>query len=154
MKKYYFIGLIILFIGIITFFFFKNEITPNLKYKKEVSFYVIVATLIYFVIYFSLGYLKGFAHNPYDGTINGLLLNLWTFIPVILVKEYVRFYMINNVGIEMPVTALFGMIFGCYIVINECISIAENLYMINPAILPKWIVKMLSAAKEQIDKKG
>lgn len=87
-----------IFIGIITFFFFKNEITPNLKYKKEVSFYVIVATLIYFVIYFSLGYLKGFAHNPYDGTINGLLLNLWTFIPAILVKEYVRFYMINNVG--------------------------------------------------------
>ena len=87
-----------IFIGIITFFFFKNEITPNLKYKKEVSFYVIVATLIYFVIYFSLGYIKGFAHNPYDGTINGLLLNLWTFIPVILVKEYVRFYMINNVG--------------------------------------------------------
>ena len=68
--------------------------------------------------------------------------------------DYFIPYMINNVGIEMPVTALFGMIFGCYIVINECISIAENLYMINPAILPKWVTKMLSAAKEQIDRKG
>lgn len=68
--------------------------------------------------------------------------------------DYFIPYMINNVGIEMPVTALFGMIFGCYIVINECISIAENLYMINPAILPKWVKKLLSAAKEQIDKKG
>lgn len=68
--------------------------------------------------------------------------------------DYFIPYMINNVGIDMPVTALFGMIFGCYIVINECISIAENLYMINPAILPKWVKKMLSAAKEQIDKKG
>ena len=67
--------------------------------------------------------------------------------------DYFIPYMINNVGIAMPVTALFGMIFGCYIVINECISIAENLFMINPAILPKWIVKLLSAAKEQIDKK-
>ena len=67
--------------------------------------------------------------------------------------DYFIPYMINNVGIDMPVTALFGMIFGCYIVINECISIAENLFLINPAILPRWVVKLLSAAKGQIDKK-
>lgn len=85
-----------IFIGIITFFFFKNDVIANFKYKKEVNFYVIVATLIYFIIYFGLGYVKGFAHNPYNRTLNGILLNLWTFIPVILVKEYVRFYMINN----------------------------------------------------------
>lgn len=90
--------LIWIFIGIITFFFFRNDVVPNLKYQKEVNFYIIVATLIHFIIYFGLGYVKGFAHNPYDRTIGGVLLNLWTFIPVILVREYTRFYMINNVG--------------------------------------------------------
>lgn len=90
--------LIWIFIGVITFFFFKNEILENHKYKKEVNFYVIVTTLIYFLIYFGLGYIKGFAYNPYDSSIKGILLNLWTFIPVVIVKEYTRFYMINNCG--------------------------------------------------------
>lgn len=87
-----------IFIGILTFFFFKNDVIANFKYKKEVSFYVIVATLLYLIIYFGLGYIKGFAHNPYSVTLNGILLNLWTFVPTIIVTEYARFYMINNVG--------------------------------------------------------
>ena len=85
-----------IFIGIITFFFFRNDVVVNMKYKKEVSFCVIVATLFYFVIYFGLGYIKGFAYNPYDQSISGIILNLWTFIPVVVVSEYERFYMVNN----------------------------------------------------------
>ncbi len=68
--------------------------------------------------------------------------------------DYFIPYMIGTLGILLPETALFGMVIGCYIVINECISIAENLYVINPAVLPNWIVKLLTAAKEQIEKKG
>ncbi len=90
--------LIWIFIGIITYFFFKGDVIPNLKHKKEIMFCVIVTTLIYFSIYYCLGYIKGFAHNPYDTTTKGILTNLWTFIPVVLVKEYVRYYMINNMG--------------------------------------------------------
>lgn len=85
-----------IFIGIITFFFFRNDVVVNMKYKKEVSFCVIVATLFYFVIYFGLGYIKGFAYNPYDHSLTGLILNLWTFVPVVVVSEYERFYIINN----------------------------------------------------------
>ncbi len=85
-----------IFIGILVFFFFRNEVIPNFKYKKEVGFCVFVTILIYFFIYFSLGYIKGFAYNPYDGSLKGILSNLWMLVPVVLVKEYVRFYMINN----------------------------------------------------------
>lgn len=84
------------FIGIITFVFFKNEKIVNNKYKKEVNFVVIVTTLIYFLIYFLLGYIKGFANNPYDSTLRGIITNLWTFLPMLIVREYVRYYMINN----------------------------------------------------------
>ncbi len=63
-------------------------------------------------------------------------------------------YMLGYVNIDMPVAALFGMIFGCYIVINESISIAENLYKCNPDILPKWVIKLLEGVKEQIDERG
>ena len=85
-----------IFIGIVSFFFFRDDVVANLKYRKEVTFCVVVATLIYFIIYFILGYVKGFAHNPYDSTIKGILLNLWAFVPVLIVREYARFYMINN----------------------------------------------------------
>lgn len=85
-----------IFIGIVSFFFFRDDVVANLKYRKEVTFCVVVATLIYFIIYFILGYIKGFAHNPYDSTIKGILLNLWAFVPVLIVREYARFYMINN----------------------------------------------------------
>ena len=88
--------LIWIFIGIITYFFFKGDVIPNLKHKKEVSFCVIVTTLIYFAIYFCMGYVKGFAHNPYDYTLKGVINNLWIFVPIVIVKEYVRYYMINN----------------------------------------------------------
>lgn len=85
-----------IFIGIITFVFFKNEKIVNNKYKKEVNFVVVVTTLIYFLIYFVLGYIKGFANNPYDSSLRGIITNLWTFLPMLIVREYVRYYMINN----------------------------------------------------------
>lgn len=85
-----------IFIGIITFVFFKNEKIVNNKYKKEVNFVVVVTTLIYFLIYFVLGYIKGFANNPYDSSQRGIITNLWTFLPMLIVREYVRYYMINN----------------------------------------------------------
>lgn len=68
--------------------------------------------------------------------------------------DYFIPYALARIHLELPVTgAVFGMIIGCYIVINECISISENIYKANPAILPQWIIKMLQLAKEQIDNK-
>lgn len=87
-----------LFIGVVAFIFFRNEIITNKKYKKEVEFCVVITTLVYFLIYFILGYIKGFAHNPYDQTFSGILTNLWSFIPAVIIREYVRYYMINNCG--------------------------------------------------------
>lgn len=66
--------------------------------------------------------------------------------------DYFIPYMLRYLHVDLPATALFGMVFGCYIVINESISVVENLYMINPAILPVWVSDLLSSAKNQIDK--
>lgn len=85
-----------IFIGIIAFVFFKNEVNVNNKYKREVNFAVLVSSLIYFLTYFILGYIKGFANNPYDITLKGIMLNLWTFVPILIVREYIRYYMVNN----------------------------------------------------------
>ena len=42
-----------------------------------------------------------------------------------------------NIGIDMP----FALIICAYIIINEAISISENLYLTNPDSFPKWISK-------------
>ena len=71
----------------------------------------------------------------------GVLLD--TFIPACL----------SYVSIEVPFNMPFGLIFGCYIVFNESISICENLFKINPTILPKWVLNMLKEGTEKIDNK-
>ncbi len=85
-----------IFIGIISYFFFRNDKITNNKYKKDVFFIVSITTLIYFLLYFILGYIKGFANNPYDISFKGIVTNLWMFLPMLVTKEYVRYYMINN----------------------------------------------------------
>lgn len=65
--------------------------------------------------------------------------------------DYAIPYMLSCVNISLAYDTPFGMIISFYIVLNECISIAENLYACNPDIMPKWIVKFLLQAKNKID---
>ena len=55
-----------------------------------------------------------------------------------------------NLGLEMP----FALIICAYIIINEAISISENLYLTNPDGFPPAIGKMLKVAKREIEKEG
>lgn len=65
--------------------------------------------------------------------------------------DYFIPYMMRYISIELPITCLFGMIFGCYIVINESLSILENIEETRPGTLPKWVAGMLTQTKEKID---
>ncbi len=87
-----------LLLGIGIFLFLKRKIYNNKKYEKDVNFIVLITTLVYFLIYFSLGYINGFAYNPYDVSFKGIMLNLWTFIPTLVVVEYVRYHIITHCG--------------------------------------------------------
>ena len=55
-----------------------------------------------------------------------------------------------NLGYDMP----FAMIIAAYIIINEAISISENLYLTNPDSFPPQIGKWLKVAKKEIEQKG
>jgi len=69
--------------------------------------------------------------------------------------DYFIPFAMSKVGITLSFdAAIFGMIIGCYICLNESISICENLYKSNPNILPHWIVDLITSAKDQIDSKG
>ena len=61
---------------------------------------------------------------------------------------------LTEIGVNIPFKLPFALVVGCYIALNECISICENLYIINPTIIPKWIVNLLKVAKKDIENKA
>lgn len=65
--------------------------------------------------------------------------------------DYFIPFMLSNIGVNLPLKGLFSVIFACYICLNEAVSICENLYLINSDILPKWVVRILKNAKNQIN---
>ena len=67
-----------------------------------------------------------------------------SFIPILL----------GTISLELPFTMPIGTIVGCYIVINEAISIIENINQASPTALPKWIKKLLEGAGKTIDDGG
>lgn len=67
-----------------------------------------------------------------------------TFVPILL----------GTISLELPFTMPIGTIVGCYIVINEAISIIENINKAAPTALPKWIKKLLEGAGKTIDDGG
>ncbi len=55
-------------------------------------------------------------------------------------------------NVTLPFSIPIGMIVCVYIILNESISITENLYCCNKNIIPKWIANMLKLAKGSVDK--
>ena len=53
-----------------------------------------------------------------------------------------------SLGAEMPI----ALMICAYIIINEAISISENLYLTNPDSFPRWLAKRLKVAKEQMER--
>lgn len=136
---YVFRPLIWCFIAIITFVFFKNDIIPNHKYKKEVEFYVLITTLIYFLVYFTFGYVNGFATNPYDHSVKGVLHNLWTFMPVLVAKEYARYYMINHSSKKHILLSAFFI--SLLFAITELNLFKFGTYFENPYTIAKFVME-------------
>ena len=88
----------------------------NKKLRKEIIEYVLIACLIYILVYMIAGLFVTFGKNPYSRTIKGILLNIWSMGSVIVAREYVRYRLINNVYnkdkkvITIIVTILFTLI--------------------------------------------
>lgn len=77
----------------------------------------------------------------------GLLLALFFGVFLdLFIPEALKF-----INITLPFNMPFGLIFGCYIIFNEGISICENLDKINPVILPHWVKKLLKGGVGKID---
>ena len=61
-------------------------------YRDRQTFRYIVSLgiIVYLFVMFIAGVFMGFSYNPFNTTFLGLIRNFWTFVPIILIKEYVR----------------------------------------------------------------
>lgn len=67
--------------------------------------------------------------------------------------DFVAANIIIKTGVVIPIEMPFALIVSAYIIINESISIAENIYLANPDAFPPQIGKWLKVAKNEIDQK-
>ena len=94
---YYIINpIFFILIAIITKFTIQSPYKGK-KFKKTIWKYIIITTIAYLVVYMISGIFQTYGKNPYSVGINGILLNLYSTILIILCREYIRYKVINNV---------------------------------------------------------
>lgn len=72
---------------------------------------------------------------------------------VAAVFDWLIYSGLKSVGISFDSSFYFGMIVTIWLIINECISILENLDELGTP-LPKWLIKGLRKIKTSIDTKN
>lgn len=65
--------------------------------------------------------------------------------------------LINTAGVylgyDVPNVAIFTLLSACWYILNECLSIIENVGRMG-APVPAWIAKYIAVLKNKIDQKG
>lgn len=67
------------------------------KYKKSITFYVIVTIIAYGIVFLLSGIFLTYGNNPYSNTFKGIILNMYSMGLVAICIEYIRYKLINNV---------------------------------------------------------
>lgn len=66
--------------------------------------------------------------------------------------DYAAATVLIHAGVNMKIDMPFALIICAYIILNESISIGENLIAIDPGNMPPWVVKLLRGSKGKIEK--
>lgn len=97
------------------------------------------------------GKIKGDINSKkgFKGFLKKIALLLSLFFGIFL-DSFIPLLLILGLNIKIPFDLPFSLIIGSYIILNESISITENLYECGVK-LPTFIVKLLKVAGEQLD---
>ncbi|SKA90812.1 signal peptidase, endoplasmic reticulum-type [Clostridium sp. USBA 49] len=152
-KKAYFIYIIkplIWFIAaIIVHRFPKVMYKVKVRYKKFIIEWIILLALFYVTVQIFMGFVCGFAKNPYNLSLVRILQNYMTFFPILIGQEKVRSYLINseyrNLFLRMLfVSLLFTLI---NIPLDKILNIKNDLEIIQfmgYTFLPKLCLNIMA----------
>lgn len=74
-------------------------------------------------------------------------------IAVAMVVDYVMVVVTERIGIQMPITAFFGLLVAIWYLLNELLSVIENTGRMG-APVPEWLSKYIAVLKDKIDKQA
>lgn len=100
-----------LFMAILSYLVARDELSPKMRNKYDITQSIVIIVIIYCMIYFSLGLVFGYERSPYSHEVVAILKNLWTFISVIVFQEFTRYQLVKlspkRIGYYALITALF-----------------------------------------------
>ena len=100
-----------LFMAIFSYLVARDEPSPKMRNKYDITQSIVIIVIIYCMIYFSLGLVFGYERSPYSHEVVAILKNLWTFISVIVFQEFTRYQLVKlspkRIGYYALITALF-----------------------------------------------
>lgn len=100
-----------LFMAILSYLIARDEPSPKMRNKYDITQSIVIIVIIYCMIYFSLGLVFGYERSPYSHEVVAILKNLWTFISVIVFQEFTRYQLVKlspkRIGYYALITALF-----------------------------------------------
>ena len=99
-----------LIIAGLAFLFSSNE-HPRYKNKVDKIQTVIIAVILYLIVYFLSGLLFGYQYSPYSHEIGKILVNIWSYIPAFICQEYVRSILVNYTSRKKYILAIVTVLF-------------------------------------------
>lgn len=74
-------------------------------------------------------------------------------VAVAMVVDWTIINVAENIGIDVPLVTFFGLLVCIWLIINELISILENLTRLETP-MPAFLIKVVSNFKVVVEKKG
>ncbi len=76
--------------------YLSHDSSLRVKGERDKTQSLLIALIIYIIIYFLLGLIFGFERTPYSKEIFSILKNLWSFVGVLFFQELIREALVKN----------------------------------------------------------
>ncbi|MBQ4238408.1 MAG: phage holin family protein [Ruminococcus sp.] len=124
-------------------------------------FNVLLIPLAILLAVMLIDYITGMAGASYSGKLSsrvgimGILKKAGYFalVAVGMVADYLISSALVEIGIDLKITYCFGMIITIWLIINELISILENLGELNVP-LPSFLVNIIKTLKSKVEEQA
>ena len=122
---------------------------------------VLLIPLVVLVAVMLIDYVTGMAGAAYTGQMNSRvgvmgIIKKAGYIALVVVGmavDYLISYALVNIGISLQITYCFGMIITIWLIINELISILENLGELNIP-LPNFLINTIKSLKGKVEEQA
>lgn len=124
-------------------------------------FGVLMIPLVVLIIVMLIDYITGMAGAAYTGKLNsrvgvvGIIkkAGYLALVAVGMVADYLISSALLKIGIDMQINYCFGMIITIWLIINELISILENLGELDVP-LPGFLVNIIKTLKNKVEERA